>query len=162
MVFPLFILAWMLSERTPTTTYFFQWNQPIGISITWSKLIIRFHTFMHSVQPLEWTGFQQEGGEEKASPHGLPKPTKSTATEALFIEGSQSKRTQFVKALPQESKPKEILEERLAENFMLFFPRFVSEVCFCFRLMLRLGDRVCTRAWVLVQFCMSVWRYWKA
>ncbi len=31
---------------------------------------------------------------------------------------------------------------------------------FCFRLMLRLGDRVCTRACVLAQFCMSVWHYW--
>lgn len=43
-----------------------------------------------------------------------------------------------------------------------FSPLFVTEVCFCFRLMLRLGDRVCTRACVLVQFCMSAWRYWKA
>lgn len=117
---------------------------------------------MHSVQPLEWTGFQREGWEEKASPHGLPKPIESTATETHFIEGSQSKRTQFVRAWPEESKPKEILEECSAEHFMLFFPLFVTEVCFCFRLMLRLGDRVCTRACVLVQFCMSAWRYWKA
>lgn len=94
-------------------------------------------------------------------PRSLPKPSKSTATEAHFIEVSQSERTQFVRAWPQESKPKEILAECSAEHFMLFFPRFVSEVCFCFRLMLRLGDRVCTRACILVQFCMSVWRYWK-
>ncbi|XP_016093570.1 ETS translocation variant 5-like [Sinocyclocheilus grahami] len=66
-------------------------------------------------------------GEEKASSHGLPKPTKSTATEALFIEGSQSKRTQFVRAWPQESKPKEILEERSAE-----FQRQLSEPCLPF------------------------------
>lgn len=118
---------------------------------------------MHSVQPLEWTRFQREGWEKKAFPHGLPKPIESTATETHFIESSQFERTQFVSAWPQESKPKERLEECSAEHFMLFFPpvlslKFVYVFVWCWGL----GDRVCTRACVLVQFCMSAWRYWKA
>jgi len=44
-VFSLFILAWILSARTPATTYFFQLNQPIGISITWSKFMILMFWF---------------------------------------------------------------------------------------------------------------------
>lgn len=51
----------------------------------------------------------------KASSFGPLKPTESTAPEPS-IESSQSKVTQ---ARPQESEPKEILEEFSVERFML-------------------------------------------
>lgn len=90
---------------------------------------------------------------EKASPF-WPAETHSNQN-SMSIEGFQSKLTQFARAWPQDPEPKEILEEFSVGHFII--PPFVAtEVCFCFRLMLKLGDRVCTLICFYPDFLVSV------